>query len=263
MDERTLRLIGYVSGIGGLAVSVIYLFGFWGSFGLNVLEYIGLGDVLAHALFPILALIALQAIPYMFGRLAAASGPQPPPPDALVQFGRKHWRLLGVLCVVGGVLALRLMSEPGRTVISWMFLVFLVLILVSQAVLVGELKAEMRPRILAAILLLSYVFITGRMDAYQIINGEAALVVDRSASGLPLSSNGDNPISYVGRLSDFYVLYESKSARIIILRTDKIGLLVLLKNPNLQLAPRGAIPPSPLPTATVAPSPPARAPAGL
>jgi hypothetical protein len=253
LDERTLRMIAYISGLGGLALSVLYLFGFWESFGLNVLEFIGFSDVLAHALFPILVLIAAQVIPFVAGRLTAASRAQSPPPDALVQFGRKYWWWLAVLCVVGCFLALGLMSEPERSLISIAFLCLFLLLLVSRAVQVGELKAEMRPLVSLVILLTFYVFVNGRMDAYQIIDGEGALVVDRSASKLMLNSNDDNSLSYVGHLSDFYVLYEPKIARIIILRTDKIGPLVMFKNPKLQPEAR-ATAPSSLPTPTLAPA---------
>jgi hypothetical protein len=145
------------------------------------------------------------------------------------------------------------LSEPGRSVVAIAFLCLLLLVLVSRAVQVGELKAEMRPLVSVVILLTFLVFVNGRLDAYQIINGEGALVVDRSASKLPLNSNDDNPLSYVGHLSDFYVLYEPKIARIIILRTDKVGPLVLFKNPKFQPAPT-ATAPSSRPTATVAPT---------
>jgi hypothetical protein len=77
LDERTLRMIAYVSGLGGLALSVLYLFGFWESFGLNVLEFIGFSDVIAHALFPILVLVSLQIIPLVFGRFGGVSPANP------------------------------------------------------------------------------------------------------------------------------------------------------------------------------------------
>jgi hypothetical protein len=258
VDERNLRLIAYISGIGGLALSAIYLFGFLGVFGLNVLQFIGFTDVLAYALFPMLALVPTMAISFAFGRLASRPIP---PPSALVLFGRRYWELLSGLCLAGCLLVLRLMSEPGRTVLSLTILYFLALTLTSRAVMIEAIKAEARPLVMTACVLGLAVFGWGRLDAFNIMSGDSSLVVDTAASGvhLHLDSDGDNPVSYIGRLSDFYILYESKSAEIIILRTDKIGPLVLVKNPKSQLAPREAISASPLPTATVAPSPPSRA----
>jgi hypothetical protein len=254
LDERSFRTIAYISGLGGLTLAVLYLFGFWGSFGLNALQFIGFGDVLAYALFPILALASAQLLPFALGRLIATSRPSPaPPPDALVLFWRKYWWLFVALSLVGYGVVSRLISEPDRTVLTFPLLYFLVVVLTSRAVLTGELRAEMRTLVLMATVLGLGIFATGRIDAYKIITGEGALVVDTLASELHLNPNSNHSVSYVGHLSDFYVLYESEGSRIIILRTDKISPLVLLKNPKLQPALTPTVP-SPLPTAIIAPT---------
>jgi hypothetical protein len=51
MDEAALRKLAYFASFFSLVLASPYLFGYWGSFRFNVLEFIGLSDVLAYALF--------------------------------------------------------------------------------------------------------------------------------------------------------------------------------------------------------------------
>lgn len=47
MDDPPFNTILSAAGLYSLLVSALYLFGYWGAFGLNIFELISLGDFLA------------------------------------------------------------------------------------------------------------------------------------------------------------------------------------------------------------------------
>jgi hypothetical protein len=75
-------------------------------------------------------------------------------------------------------------------------------------------------------------FAQGRFEAYSLLRGEGPLLVDVVGSGLQLQSSQDHPVSYVGHLADFFVLYESARSHLVILNAEKVNSLVLVKNPK-------------------------------
>jgi hypothetical protein len=75
-------------------------------------------------------------------------------------------------------------------------------------------------------------FAQGRMNAGILLRGERSLFVDVIGSGLQLQSNEDPPVSYVGHVAEFFVLYESARSRVVILNAEKVNSLVLIQNPK-------------------------------
>ncbi|WP_209326560.1 hypothetical protein [Pseudoalteromonas sp. PA2MD11] len=49
----------------GMTLSLLYLFGFWGAFNVNILNYITLADVLKYGLYPISTFVVLVLIIYV------------------------------------------------------------------------------------------------------------------------------------------------------------------------------------------------------
>src|SRR5258708_3632512 len=77
-----------------LMVATLYLWGYWGSFGLNFLEYIGFGDLLRYALTALLA--SLAGYVFGWGLSELTHGDMFPPGGGaetpIGRFGRKYWR---------------------------------------------------------------------------------------------------------------------------------------------------------------------------
>jgi hypothetical protein len=70
-------------------------------------------------------------------------------------------------------------------------------------------------------------FTVGRINAWIVQHGGGDLFVE---SGPPADEH--HPMAYLGRLGDSYVLYEAASRRLLIVRTDKVGSLVLVPKPS-------------------------------
>ena len=85
----------------GVSVSALYLFGFWGVFRINVLEFIGLADLAKLSVKPLIYSLPAILLGFAIGQLF--SGSFPPGGGAgtpIGQFGRKKYGLLLFLNVV-------------------------------------------------------------------------------------------------------------------------------------------------------------------
>lgn len=76
----------------GVAVSLLYLFGYWGYFDLNVLEFIGFAEIAKLALYPLLGSLVLLLIAFVFSEMVSVKLPPGGTITRTRQFGRKHWR---------------------------------------------------------------------------------------------------------------------------------------------------------------------------
>jgi hypothetical protein len=78
-------------------------------------------------------------------------------------------------------------------------------------------------------------FAYGWQDGYLVLSGECPLA-DVGASGLQLHSDNEHPVGYVRHISDFFVLYETTEARLVILKSPEVSKIVLMRNPKLDHA---------------------------
>jgi hypothetical protein len=92
---------------------------------------------------------------------------------------------------------------------------------IGLAILVGAL----------IVLIPIYAIDAGLEGASKAKRGEGTLFVDLSASASQLPVGPHQPVSYLGRLGDFFVVYEAKTGRLIIVRTDKVESLALVPKP--------------------------------
>ena len=75
--RNSLGKYAYVSSLYFLAVGVLYLWGYWPSFGVNVLEYAGLTDIIKTAAYPVASLFVFFAVGAVFGELLASDALPP------------------------------------------------------------------------------------------------------------------------------------------------------------------------------------------
>jgi hypothetical protein len=219
-----------------LVLAALYLFGYRGSFGLNVLEFIGIGDVLSHALYPFVGTLVLLGVGYVSGALRVKLFPPIVDEDArVVRFTRKHWNRLVALVLVA-VLIVIFAPEAVKWFVLTIPLLFVVRTFDQLGYFITLIPSpQARSAVLYTIPFSAlFAFAQGRLNGYQILDGQAPLVVDVRASGLHLLSDEEHPVSYVGHVSDFFVLYESSRSSVVILRTGKVASLALIKNPKIE-----------------------------
>lgn len=215
-----------------VVVGACYLFGYWGAFQINVLEYISLTDIAKLAVYPLMASLVFVLAGVAFSELVHA--PYFPPGggnDTLIgQFGLRYWRLFLGLQIVITVLVATYAPEPGK----WFVVAFLISLL-SMALAHLEMVIEVlpNPRLRSTVLFLSLFlptlgFAYGRQQAYFVKTGAADHFVDVERSKLPLMSNGKNQVAYLGLLGNLYVMRESKTGDIVFMKQRDDSPLFLM-----------------------------------
>lgn len=219
-----------------ILVGACYLFGYWGAFNINVLEFITFTDVAKLALYPLIASLVFVLAGVLFAELIHA--PHFPPgggnASTVGVFGRKYWRWLIALQIAVTILVATYAPEPGK----W-FVVTLLVSLLSTPLTHIEKLIEVVPnpqaRATALFLLLflpTISFAYGRQQAFFVKTGVSEQFVDVVRSKLPLVSDAKNPVVYLGLLGNVYVLRESKSGQMVLVKQSDDSPLFLAPKPQ-------------------------------
>jgi hypothetical protein len=219
-----------------LLVAVGYLWGYWGAFGLNVLEFVSPGDLVNLALLPFLGSIFFVLIGWVLGQITG-SGLYSPGAGSYTRTGQVLWRFWRPLLVLDCV-AIYIVGKFGIEPMKWLVVAFLFtpffVPLTRVEYLVAHIpNARTRSTLASLVVLLPpLAFAGGRMNAYSVKMGVGPLIVDLKRSRLQVYSDAQNPVSYVGHIGNFFVLYERTNAALIIFGSDKSNALVLIRNPD-------------------------------
>ena len=191
MDDLKFSRSLWIAGAYTLVVTSLYLFGYWGRFGLNVLEFIGIGDIVSHALMPFLASIAFAVLGFVISTVDPRRDLFPPGGGAdnrIGRFGRAHWRLLLTL----DLWALALVAIFGPEPLRWFLVIIFIVPAATALTHLDFLIAAMpSPSVRAFVLDFSLMiaasaFAVGRLQADSLLKGAGPLLVDVVGSSLQL-----------------------------------------------------------------------------
>jgi hypothetical protein len=233
---RDIPISKYVSFVTpyGFLVASLYLFAFWGTFKLNVLEFVGFADLMKLAMYP----LAVSLIVFLPGY--AVSGVLLPlfPPGGgadtkIGRLGRKYWPILVAVDIVLALALALFTSQPEKWITVAFLLSFLGTPLSHLDVFISLIPNPRARHIILSLLILviGLAFASGKLQAHTITSGRAAYIVDLRSSGLQLTAGLDG-LSYVGYLGENFVLYEDSTKRIIFVKGKDRELLVLKPNPK-------------------------------
>jgi hypothetical protein len=234
MDSFPSREYFVIAFAYGVSVSALYLFGFWGVFHINVLEFIGLTDLAKLSVKPLL--YSLPGFLLGFAVAQMFSGVFPPGGGAdapIGQFGRKYSVLLLILVVVLILAVMEFVPNYWiRYVLILMLVVFLSIASTHLNIVITYLP---NPRIRQVVMVLLFMipvvaFHHGEIEAHAIKGGYGDLNVDTLRSKLELTVTDTKPASYVGYLGDFMVLYETATDRVVFVKLKDTAPLVLQPN---------------------------------
>lgn len=219
-----------------ITVGACYLFGYWGAFHINVLEFISFTDVAKLAVYPLMASLAFT----IAGVLTSEITRSPHLPSGggnsskVGQFGLKHWRWLLVLQICITVLVAIYAPEPGK----WFVIAMLVSLFSTPLTHIEKLiEVIPNPRarnttLFLVLLLPSISFAYGRQQAFLIKIGMSEQFVDVVRSKLPIASDEKNSVAYLGFLGSVYVLREAKTGQIVFVKQRDDSPLFLVPNPK-------------------------------
>ena len=223
----------------GLFVAVLYLFAFWGTFKLNILEFVGFADLAKLALYPLAASFLFLLAGVAISELVIGdSFPTGGGTDAKIgRFGRKHWRLLIAIYILLIFALVLFVRNPFKWIVIASLLSFLSMALTHLNIFISLIpNPRARGNILFLLILIpGFAFAYGKIEANAITQGYAPYFVDAKSSKLQLSTVPDEPISYFGYMAENFILYENATKKIIFIPIKGRELFVLKPNPKSSL----------------------------
>jgi hypothetical protein len=222
-----------------IALGVLYLGGYWYIFDINILQFAGLADIVASALFPMGFGFASLSIGMILGELysrkfAPVITSNLPPPDRTRSFFVDYGELLiGLyLCLF---LAL-MMSDWSQKwplfplVVACPIAIFLVR--KKIVVLPHVSQGNQAVAVYIVVLLLPWAFSRGISDATKISSGESFSYVVSATAGQ--SADKDRPaetaLRFIGHVGDFDFFFDPVSLAVNIAKIQDENLLILRKH---------------------------------
>jgi hypothetical protein len=232
--ERTSSYL-YFGSLYFFVVGVLYLWGYWPTFGINVLEYMNLTDVLKLTAYPLVSSFIFAAIGVIVGELVGFQQAVPPGFGRNTQVGRFLNRHAPFLAAVYTLAALALLAYGPAT--KWLVLPTLAAIPIALAAKRGGMLASLLPNdsartvvIFLLALLPAFAYGRGRYDAAAVLDGtDYQYLAAGTVEGLTLldPNNPKNRVKYLGQVNDYVFLLLPDNATSVVVRFDKTHTLQL------------------------------------
>jgi hypothetical protein len=227
----------YWLGPYAIAVSTLYLWGYWGSFHVNVLESIGLTDIIKAAVYPIASAFAFFAIGAILGEVFSPTLDLPPGGGANTAIGKFLRKVLplAVTVYVLGVVFLLLAGPPEKWLVLPALLATLVYLpLKSTRLLAEEFKSDGARSIVVFLLAALPVSAYGRgiLDATDVLAGNRYTYAVSDLPGQPCiaSAKPEALPRYVGRANDRYVFFQPTNQAVSFIAVGEVKALVLKRH---------------------------------
>lgn len=237
-----------------IAVSVLYLWGYWGLFQINPLEYVGIGDVVKLSVYPLSVALVTGAV--LIGVVRAVIGALehlsasldrmgnwlcPKNPSRAKTIANLSWAgIFAIIFVVGLYIDEPAAAESiteNRSLIGWDLAFFVGLGLsISVAVKVGSdpsVAAIVDSRLLAMLSLFIVIapilcaFPAGRVSAYERLR-DGCVPVEVAGSRSSAISTRVAGSTYLGYLGDHVFVREWSTGAVVVTRFAEGRSLVLL-----------------------------------
>lgn len=212
-------------------VSVLYLYGFWSTFDLNIFEFIKISDVINLTIYNIVTFSAS----FLLGHLLSIPVLNVLPPGGGVEtpigrFGNRHWKLLIGIDLLIIFIIIYLLKSPDKWLFIIPFSAPLSIILTHL-----DFFIDLIPNPTARLITLGFLailpmtsFAGAKSNSYNIIEGKSKYIVDLHNSNIGIS--GDNSVAYIGLAGDYFILYGTQTRRIFIIKNKDKEVIVLAPN---------------------------------
>lgn len=228
-------------------ISVLYLFGYWGSFDINILEYASLSDIVKMTAYPLLMSFIALAIGIVTVELSRGDGlPVGGGNDTYIaKLGFKYAKRIVATALLLSVLLIHFGTEP----IYWLYGSMILIFTISTALQSTTLAKRYAPNSFimyavlgVAIMLPIMSYYNGKNNAFLIKHGKDGNVIDINKSTLNIQTTNDSrQFMLLGFVSDVYFIYDTKSKQTIFLKQkDNVRVVlssaknndVIYKKPN-------------------------------
>ncbi|MES2885580.1 MAG: hypothetical protein V4709_12285 [Pseudomonadota bacterium] len=237
----------YVSSVYFVAVGVLYLWGFWSSFGINILEYVDLADIVKTTAYPITAVGVLVALGALLGSGLATGGSLPEGGGRNTRLGRLlNWLSPFLLAsyIIGT--ALWILLGPVE---KWKYLPVLLGVPVYVKARQARLLAETIPDdnfrsivVFVLAILPATAYGQGALNAEKIRSGVAFTYSISQLPGYPAKSDALTQPRLIGRAGDHTFFFDPVQDAVLVAEIDADSALVLMRYKKPQAAGAALVP---------------------
>lgn len=224
----------YWLGPYAIVVSSLYLWGYWGAFEVNILEYIGISEIVKAAIYPIASAFAFFAIGAVLGAALSPTLHLPPGGGVNTTVGKLLRRLAPIL-VTAYLLAVTLLFLAGP-VEKWrtlpvLFAIAVYLPLKSTNLLRTEFESDAARSIAVFLIagLVPFAYGRGVLEANDVLEGKKFAYSVAELPGLPVAATAKpgERLRYVGKANDRYVFYDPVGKSTSFVATSELKTLTL------------------------------------
>lgn len=216
-----------------LATGTLYLFGYWSSFDVNFLQYVGLQEIVKATIYPTLSTFAF----FTFGAFLSDYTPRIP---TVSQTNHEQSRTKCFLYKFGTLLfyffcaiaVLALLLSP----FSWLLFAIILglplsFMLYQTNILRSVIRVERDRKFFLYLVatLPPFAFGMGKVNSGLVLKGHTFQYLVSPLEGIEVSKDDDpqHRLRFVGQTSDYVFLFNPKDNSVIITRFDTAKLLVL------------------------------------
>ena len=235
----------YFGSLYFISVGLLYLWGYWASFDVNVLEYISLTDVLKLTAYPIASAFVFFALGAVIGELLVDRSPLTPGAGRDTPTGRFLRRAAPYIVVTYaiGTVALLLFGPVSKWNVLPILCAFPIYAVAKERGLLLSLLPHDSARSIVLFLLAvlpTWAYGHGRIQAAALLEGsDYKYLVANTVEGMTIDPNdAASRVKYVGHAGDYEFLLLPDNVTLAIVRFDKIKGLQLRRFKSPSVAPK-------------------------
>jgi hypothetical protein len=219
----------YFGSLYFITVGVLYLWGYWGQFDVNILEYIGLADVLKLAAYPIASTFLFFLVGAIIGefvvggqRIAPGAGRDTP----LGRFVHRYGTAIVWVYIIGTA-AVFIFGAERKWQLGPVLVALPIYLIAKRHDLLADILPNDGARSVTVYLLAvlpMWAYGHGRLDADKLIDGrEYKYVVSGPIAGLSIADPKDvrSRVKYVGHVNDYLFLLLPDNQTLFIVSFEK------------------------------------------
>jgi hypothetical protein len=215
-----------------LAVSTLYLWGYWGTFGINVLDYIGVSDIIKAAVYPVMTGLMALAVGALLGELMSPR--LEPGAGANTRIGKLLNDSLPLLRTAYVVLlaVVVMFSWPNK----WLVVGVLVAVpvyfqLKKSALLANEIPSDSARSITLFMLIMAVpvAFHRGQLQGTAVVEGASYQTVtsELPTKGATARLSHADKQRFIGKLGDRFAFYDPDARSVSLIESSEIKVLTL------------------------------------
>ncbi len=217
------------------AISLAYLFGYWSTFDINILEYVSFADVIKLSLYPLVASLLFSVFGMIYGSLKPGSVK-----EAKRESG-KNTRACILLLILLGIILIALDRYNLWFIGAYVFFLLLINLIYKEDVSIDELFPNYPQKVKSTIInilislpLLAYA--SGKIDGKHIIIGYKTRFVNASILKENKLLTAKEKLKFLGLAGDYIFFLSEDNARCFIIRAEEIPVLELSEPSYMELS---------------------------